>query len=82
MWLPNQGGYGARWEHQMGMASQDRICRTRSARHSRVEPPVDVQGDLPRKPHSWPEAWYNQAAGRYVWPAFLGNDATTPDEEV
>ena len=42
----------------------------------------DVGGDLTRKPHSWPEAWYNSAAGRYVWPAYLGNDATAPDEEV
>jgi hypothetical protein len=42
----------------------------------------DVGGDLTRKPHSWPESWYNQALGRYVWPAFLGNDATSPDEEV
>jgi hypothetical protein len=34
------------------------------------------------KPDSWPETWYNEALGRYVWPAFLGDDATTPDEEV
>ncbi|MGH2568996.1 MAG: hypothetical protein ACREA0_26960, partial [bacterium] len=26
--------------------------------------------------------WYNSVLGRYVWPAFLGSDATTPDEEV
>jgi hypothetical protein len=42
----------------------------------------DVGGDLTRKPHSWPESWYNQALGRYVWPSYLGNDATAPDEEV
>ena len=42
----------------------------------------DVGGDLTRKPHSWPESWYNQTLGRYVWPAYLGNDATSPDEEV
>ncbi|MBN2366771.1 MAG: hypothetical protein EH225_12745, partial [Calditrichaeota bacterium] len=34
------------------------------------------------KPDSWPENWYNDVLGRYVWPAFLGDDATTPDEEV
>jgi hypothetical protein len=34
------------------------------------------------KPDSWPEAWYNPALGRYVWPAFLGDDATAPDEEA
>lgn len=43
---------------------------------------ADVGGDLTRRPPSWPESWYNSAAGRYVWPAYLGNDATTPDEEV
>jgi len=42
----------------------------------------DNGGDLTRKPHSWPESWYNPVLGRYVWPSFLGNDATTPDEEV
>lgn len=34
------------------------------------------------KPDSWSEAWYNPVLGRYVWPAFLGDDATTPDEEA
>jgi hypothetical protein len=41
-----------------------------------------VGGDLTRKPYSWPESWYNDALGRYVWPAYLGNDASSPDEEV
>lgn len=34
------------------------------------------------KPASWPESWFNQPLGRYVWPSFLGDDATTPDEEA
>lgn len=34
------------------------------------------------KPDSWPESWYNPVLGRYVWPAFLGDDATAPDEEA
>lgn len=42
----------------------------------------DLDSDLDGKPDSWPQAWYNQTLGRYVWPAFLGDDATTPDEEV
>lgn len=42
----------------------------------------DLDSDLDGKPDSWPEAWFNQDLGRYVWPAFLGDDATTPDEEV
>lgn len=42
----------------------------------------DLDRDLDGKPDSWPEAWFNETLGRYVWPAFLGDDATTPDEEV
>ncbi len=42
----------------------------------------DLDGDLDGKPDSWPEQWYNATLGRYVWPAFLGDDATSPDEEV
>jgi hypothetical protein len=38
--------------------------------------------NLDGKPDSWPEAFFNETLGRYVWPAFLGDDATTPDEEV
>jgi len=34
------------------------------------------------KPDSWPERWYSPGAGKYVWPAFLGDQATAPDEEV
>ncbi len=42
----------------------------------------DLDRDQDGKPDSWPERWFNEALGRYVWPAFLGDDATTPDEEV
>jgi hypothetical protein len=41
---------------------------------------ADVNGD--GKPDSWPENWYSAGAGRYIWPAFLGDMATAPDEEV
>lgn len=41
-----------------------------------------LDSDLDGKPDSWPEQWFNETLGRYVWPAFLGDDATTPDEEV
>ncbi|MBN1302380.1 MAG: hypothetical protein JW995_14280 [Melioribacteraceae bacterium] len=40
----------------------------------------DADGD--GKPDSWPELWYSQGAGKYLWPAFLGDQATAPDEEV
>ncbi len=42
----------------------------------------DLDRDEDGKPDSWPESWFNETLGRYVWPAFLGDDATTPDEEV
>ncbi len=34
------------------------------------------------KPDSWPERWYDPRIGKYVWPAFLGDQATAPDEEA
>ena len=40
----------------------------------------DTDGD--GKPDSWPERWYNPTLGKYVWPAFLGDQASAPDEEV
>jgi len=40
----------------------------------------DSNGD--GKPDSWPESWYSAGAGKYIWPAFLGDQATAPDEEV
>jgi hypothetical protein len=40
----------------------------------------DNNGD--GKPDSWPEEWYSAGAGKYLWPAFLGDMATAPDEEV
>ena len=42
----------------------------------------DLDRDGDGKPDSWSPNWYNPVLGRYVWPAFLGDDATTPDEEV
>ncbi len=40
----------------------------------------DSDGD--GKPDSWPDRWYSPGAGKYIWPAFLGDMATAPDEEV
>ncbi len=40
----------------------------------------DNDGD--GKPDSWPESWYSPGAGKYLWPAFLGDASTAPDEEV
>ncbi|MFZ4620213.1 MAG: hypothetical protein ACOYNS_06630 [Bacteroidota bacterium] len=38
--------------------------------------------DLRLKPKSWPDSWYNSVLGEYVYPSFLGGNATVPDEEV
>ncbi len=84
MWLPGQGGYAPDgtlkwgWLPKVGFSQpgQPDIA----AWSHRNEP--GVEGDLTRKPHSWPESFFNSVLGRYVWPAFLGDDATSPDEEV
>ncbi len=41
---------------------------------------ADKNGD--GKPDSWPERWYSAGAQKYIWPAFLGDQASAPDEEV
>ncbi len=81
LWLNSQGDYSPSglkwgWLPQAGYSapSQPDIAAWSHRK--------DVNGDLTRKPHSWPESFYNSGAGRYVWPSFLGNDATAPDEEV
>ncbi len=61
------------WQPRIGFSDPD---SPEMARFS------DLDTDLDGKPDSWPEQWYNETLGRYVWPAFLGDDATTPDEEV
>ena len=40
----------------------------------------DENGD--GKPDSWPDKWYSPNLGKYLWPAFLGDEASAPDEEV
>lgn len=61
------------WEPKLGFSDP---------RSNEVATFSDLDSDLDGKPDSWPENWYNETLGRYVWPAFLGDDATTPDEEV
>lgn len=81
LWLASQGDYspgGLKW----GWLPQAGFSQPGQPDIAAWSHRGDVGGDLTRKPHSWPEAWYNSVAGRYVWPAFLGNDATSPDEEV
>ncbi len=81
LWLASQGDYspsGLKW----GWLPQAGYSAPGQPDIAAWSHRKDVGGDLTRKPHSWPESFYNFGAGRYVWPAFLGNDATSPDEEV
>ncbi|MBI2619053.1 MAG: hypothetical protein HYW57_03135 [Ignavibacteriales bacterium] len=82
MWLPSQGGYAPDGSIKWGWLPKRGYAAPGQPDIASWSHRADVQGDLTRKPHSWPEAWYNSVLGRYVWPAFLGSDATTPDEEV
>ena len=41
---------------------------------------TDTDGD--GKPDSWPRSWYNATLGKYVWPGYLSQDATSADLEV
>ncbi len=61
------------WEPRLGFSDP---------RSNEVATFTDLDRDGDGKPDSWPENFFNEALGRYVWPAFLGDDATTPDEEV
>jgi hypothetical protein len=82
MWLPNQGSYARDGSIKYGWLPKAGYAAPGQPDIAAWSHRSDVQGDLTRKPHSWPESWYNPAVGRYVWPAYLGNDATAPDEEV
>ena len=82
MWLPTQGGYSPDGSLKWGWLPKPGYSAPGQPDIAAWSHRSDVNGDLTRKPHSWPESWYNSALGRYVWPAFLGSDATTPDEEV
>jgi len=61
------------WEPKLGFSDEN---------SNEVATFTDLDRNFDGKPDSWPERWFNETLGRYVWPAFLGDDATTPDEEV
>ncbi len=82
MYTPSQGAYATDGSLKYGWLPKSGYTAPGQPDIAAWSHRSDVGGDLTRKPHSWPESWYNQALGRYVWPAFLGNDATSPDEEV
>lgn len=82
MYLPTQGGYAPDGTLKWGWLPKAGYSAPGQPDIAAWSARSDVGGDLTKKPHSWPEAWFNPTLGRYVWPAFLGNDATSPDEEV
>ncbi len=82
MWLVGQGGYSPDGSLKWGWLPKEGYAAPGQPDIAAWSHRAGVGGDLTRRPHSWPESWYNSSLGRYVWPAFLGDDATTPDEEV
>jgi len=82
MWLSTQGGYAPDGSIKWGWLPKAGNAAAGQSDIAAWSARSDVGGDLTRRPHSWPESWYNSVLGRYVWPAFLGDDATSPDEEV
>lgn len=82
MWLPTQGGYAPDGSLKWGWLPKAGYSAPGQSDIAAWSHRSDNGGDLSRRPHSWPESWFNPTVGRYVWPAYLGNDATTPDEEV
>lgn len=77
--LTTQGTYNPEGTLKWGWLPKSGYSDPSSKEIARLNAP-DNNGD--GKPDSWPEKWYSQGAGKYVWPAFLGDMATAPDEEV
>jgi len=76
---PLQGDYNPAGTIKWGWLPKDGYVDPSQKEISRLNA-TDNNGD--GKPDSWPEGWYNSGAGKYLWPAFLGDQATAPDEEV
>lgn len=77
--LTTQGAYSPDGTLKWGWLPKEGYADPNSREIARLNAP-DENGD--GKPDSWPERWYSAGAGKYVWPAFLGDQATAPDEEV
>ena len=82
LWLQSQGDYEPGTGEKWGWLPTPGYSAPGQGDIAHWSDRANVGGDLTRRPPTWPESWYNSAAGRYVWPAYLGNDASTPDEEV
>ncbi len=76
---PLQGDYSPDGREKWGWLPKAGFVDTTQGEIARLNA-EDTNGD--GKPDSWPELWYSPGAGKYIWPAFLGDQATAPDEEV
>jgi len=77
--LPTQGGYSPDGTEKWGWLPKPDYADPNQNKIANLNAP-DENGD--GKPDSWPDRWYSPGAGKYIWPAFLGDQATAPDEEV
>ncbi len=77
--LTSQGDYNPDGTLKWGWLPKSGYADPASLEIARLNAPDNNKDG---KPDSWPERWYSPGAGKYVWPAFLGDQATAPDEEV
>lgn len=77
--LTTQGSYSPNGTLKWGWLPKSGYADPNSKEIARLNAPDNNRDG---KPDSWPERWYSPGAGKYVWPAFLGDQATAPDEEV
>ncbi|MCK9211018.1 MAG: hypothetical protein M0P61_09310 [Ignavibacteriaceae bacterium] len=77
--LPGQGSYSPDGTLKWGWLPKSDYADPNQTEIARLNAP---DKNFDGKPDSWPERWYSPGAGKYVWPAFLGDQATAPDEEV
>lgn len=77
--LTGQGSYSPDGTLKWGWLPKEGYADPNQKEIARLNAP-DANKD--GKPDSWPERWYSPGAGKYVWPAFLGDQSTAPDEEV
>ncbi|MGE5352390.1 MAG: hypothetical protein ACM3P0_09925 [Acidobacteriota bacterium] len=76
---PKEGDYDSKGELKWGWLPKSGYSDPNQTHIASLNA-EDKNGD--GKPDSWPESWFSAGAGKYLWPAFLGDMSTAPDEEV
>ncbi len=77
--LPSQGTYSPDGTQKWGWLPKDGYADPSQSAIATLNAPDNNHDG---KPDSWPQRWYDPRIGKYVWPAFLGDQATAPDEEA